>query len=64
MVEEFLRNHYLKSFGYAKNRLDDARLSGKYSTSSKFSNSKEASEYEYYYYDEEAEPTTNHQTLQ
>ena len=57
VIEEFLRNHYLKSFGYVKKRLDDVKLSGKFSTSSKLSKSAggatEQTEYEEYYYDEE-----------
>ena len=46
VIEEFLRNHYLKSFGYTKKRLEDTHrdVAHRYSVEE---------EEEEYYYDEE-----------
>ena len=48
VIEEFLRNHYLKSFGYTKKRLEDTHrdVAHRYSVE----------EEEEYYYDEEDAP--------
>ena len=57
VIEEFLRNHYLKSFGYQKKCLDDIKLpTGKqsvYSRNSRLDEGNATTEYEYYYDEEE-----------
>ena len=50
VIEEFLRNHYLKSFGYAKKRLDD--LKPGQDVAAKFDD-QAVEEYGEEYYDEE-----------
>ena len=59
VIEEFLRNHYLKSFGYSKKKLDDLKPGQDIAT--KFDATPD--EEEEYYYDEE-EPTPQEEKKQ
>lgn len=55
VIEEFLRNHYLKSFGYRKKRLDDQKPVEGSQTASQLAQygGVEEQEEEYYYYEED-----------
>jgi len=52
VIEEFLRNHYLKSFGYSKKCLDDLKQ-GQSAVSHTDAGVEEEAQEEYYYDEEE-----------
>ena len=57
IVEEFLRNHYLKSFGFQKKKYDanftDDKSSIQYDTEGRIKDTTKNDDEEEYYYDEE-----------
>ena len=57
VIEEFLRNHYLKSFGYKKKRLDDSQQEKPVNAVLVEEHHEAAAAEEEYYYDEEEDQT-------
>lgn len=57
VIEEFLRNHYLKSFGYKKKRLDDSKPGHTQVSKPEIPQDVQEQAEEYYYYEEDPAET-------